>query len=90
MSVFPRVVGKVLAVTGGLNSRQYLIFLGGPVESWVLCHGDGKRHYATGMARDIMPRGWRETLCHRDGEIHHEHIAKVWRSQLPSMAVVVL
>ena len=34
----------------------------------------------------IMPRGWREILCHRDGEKHHELIAKVWRSQIELVA----
>ena len=70
MSVFPRVVGKILAVTGGLNSRQSFVFLGGPVESWVLCHRVAR------CIMGIMPRGWRVTLCHRDGEKHHELVAK--------------
>ena len=33
-----------------------------------------------------MPPGWRETLCHRDGEKHHELIANVWRSQIDLVA----
>ena len=75
MSVFARVVGEILAVPGGLNSR--LLFISFKVRYVV----SSPESHATGLASKVvsrMPQGWRVSLCHRDGE---KHYAKLWRFQ---------
>ena len=55
---FARVVGKILVVPGGLNSR--LLFYSFTVRYVVSSHGLN----ATGLASKVvgrMPQGWRET-----------------------------
>ena len=60
MSVFARVVGEILAVPGGLNSRLLFILFMCAMSCLVMV---------------LMPRGWRVkswVVCHMGGEKHHE------------------